>query len=199
MPVYRRLARRGLYVTPTLNMGRILAYLDREDHRNDPALALIGPGLRKTYDWRVERAAKATPAQVAARHREYELSVKVLPMLRDAGIPILAGADAGYLNSFNYPGQGLHDELERYVEAGLTPREALASATITGPAFLGHVDRYGAVAKGKSADLLILDANPLKDIKATRSIRGVVLKGQWLDRAALDAMLAEAKANASRD
>ena len=51
------------------------------------------------------------PAQVAARHREYELSVKVLPMLRDAGIPILAGTDAGYLNSFNYPGQGLHDEL----------------------------------------------------------------------------------------
>ena len=116
--VYRRLAATGLYVTPTLNMGRILAYLDREDHRNDPALALIGPGLRKTYEWRVERAAKATPAQIAARHREYELSVKVLPMLRDAGIPILAGTDAGYLNSFNYPGQGLHDELQRYVEAG---------------------------------------------------------------------------------
>jgi imidazolonepropionase-like amidohydrolase len=194
---YRRLAATGIYVTPTLNMGRILAYLDREDHRTDPALASIGPGLRKTYEWRVERAAKASPAQIAARHREYELSLKVLPMLRDTGIPILAGTDAGYLNSFNYPGQGLHDELARYVEAGLNPREALASATITGPAFLGHSDRYGAVAQGKAADILILDANPLDDIGATRSIRGVVLKGRWLDRQALDAMLAEAKAKAS--
>src|SRR3546814_7702161 len=97
-------------------MGRILAYLDREDHSDDPALALIGPGLRKTYEWRVERAAKATPEQVAARHREYELSARVLPMLRDAGIPILAGTDAGYLNSFNYPGQGLHRSEEHTSE-----------------------------------------------------------------------------------
>ena len=195
---YARLAKLGLYVTPTLNMSRILAYRDREDHRGDPALAYIGPGLRKTYEWRVERAAKSTPAQIAARHKEYELSVKVLPMLRDAGIPILAGTDAGYLNSFNYLGQGLHDELERYVEAGLTPREALASATITGPAFLGHSDRFGAIAKGKAADILVLGANPLTDIKATRSIRGVVLHGKWLDRAALDTLLVEARAKAAK-
>ena len=194
---YDRLAKLGLYVTPTLNMSRILAYLDREDHRSDTGLALVGPGLRKTYEWRVERAAKSTPEQVAARHKEYELSVKVLPMLRDAGIPILAGTDAGYLNSFNYPGIGLHDELQRYVEAGLTPRDALASATQTGPKFLGHDKRYGAVAKGKAADILILDANPLQDISATRKVRGVVLKGQWLDRAALDRLLETAKAKAA--
>ena len=94
------------------------------------------------------------------------------------------------------PAIGLHDELQRYVEAGLTPREALASATLTGPAFLGHSDRYGAVAKGKAADILILDANPLDDIGATRKIRGVVLKGHLLDRAALDALLADARSKA---
>ncbi len=161
-------------------------------------MTLLGPGLRKTYEWRVERAAKSAAPQVTARHKEYEFSVKVLPMLRDAGIPILAGTDAGYLNSFNYPGVGLHDELQRYVEAGLTPREALASATLTGPRFLGHDDRYGAVAKGKSADILILDANPLADISATRNIRGVVVKGQWLDRAALDRMLETPRSKAAR-
>lgn len=194
---YQRLAKKGVFVTPTLNMIRILAYLDREDHSKDPALAYIGPGLRKTYDWRIERAAKATPAQVAARHKEYELSKRVLPMLVAAGIPILAGTDAGYLNSFNYPGKSLHDELERYVEAGLTPQQALVTATITGPAFLGHSNRYGALAAGKAADILILDANPLQDIKATRAVRGVVLHGKWLDRAALDALLKEAKVKAS--
>ena len=195
--VYRELAKRHIAVTPTLNMGRILAYLDREDHSKDPALAFIGPGLRKTYDWRVERAAKATPEQVAARHKEYELSKQVMPMLVAAGIPILAGTDAGYLNSFNYPGQGIHDELERYVESGLTPQQALASATITGPAFLGHSDRYGSLAAGKAADILILAANPLEDVRATRAIRGVVLHGRWMDRTALDTLLAEAKAKAA--
>ena len=195
--VYRELAKRHIAVTPTLNMGRILAYLDREDHSKDPALSYIGPGLRKTYDWRIERAAKATPAQVAARHKEYELSKQVMPMLVAAGIPILAGTDAGYLNSFNYPGEGLHDELERYVESDITPQQALVSATITGPAFLGHGDRYGSIASGKTADILILNANPLKDIKATRAIGGVVLHGKWLDRAALDTLLAQARARAN--
>jgi imidazolonepropionase-like amidohydrolase len=195
---YRRLAALKVYVTPTLNMSRILAYLDREGHSRDASLAYIGPGLRKTYEWRVERAAKSSPAQVAARHREYELSLKVLPMLRDAGIPILAGTDAGYLNSFNYPGEGLHEELERYVEAGLTPQQALVTATITGPAFLGHSDRYGALADGRAADILVLNANPLNDVKATRDIRGVVLHGKWLDRGALDKLLADTKAKAAR-
>jgi imidazolonepropionase-like amidohydrolase len=196
---YRTLAALGIYVTPTLNMSRILAYLDREDHSKDAALAYIGPGLRKTYQWRVDRAAKATPEQVAARHKEYKLSLRVLPMLVQAGIPILAGTDAGYLNSFNYPSEGLHEELERYVEAGLTPQQALASATITGPAFLGHSDRYGAIERGKAADILILDADPLRDVRATRSIRAVIVKGRLLDRPALDALLTAAKASAGHD
>ena len=195
---YRRLAAKGVYVTPTLNMGRILAVLDREDHSRDEGLAYIGPGLRKTYDWRIERAAKATPEQVAARHKEHELSMKVLPMLQAAGIPILAGTDAGYLNSYNYPGEGLHDELELYVKAGLTPQQALASSILTGPKFLGHADRYGAVGRGKTADLLVLDANPLRSVAATRKISAVILHGRLLDRAALDKLLAEAKAKASR-
>ena len=193
---YRALAAKGVFVTPTLNMSRILANLDREDHSKDPGLALVGPGLRKTYDWRIERAAKATPEQVAARHKEYDLSARVLPMLVEAGIPVLAGTDAGYLNSFNYPGEGLHEELERYVEAGLTPQQALASAILTGPRFLGHSDRYGSVTAGKAADLLVLDANPLKSVAATRGINAVVLHGRLLDRAALDKLLADAKAGA---
>ena len=112
-------------------------------------------------------------------------------------MPILAGSDAGYLNSFNYPGQGLHDELARYVEAGLTPAQALRSAVVTGPAFLGKSARFGALQRGKAADILILDANPLDDIAATRAIRAVVLHGKAYDRAALDDLLARAKAAAA--
>jgi imidazolonepropionase-like amidohydrolase len=195
---YRRFAAQGLYVTPTLNMTRILAYLDRDDHTHDEALALIGPGLRKTYEWRIERAAKATPDEVARRHAKYELTASLMPLVAEAGLPILAGTDAGYLNSFNYPGQGLHDELARYLEAGLTPAQALRSAVITGPAFLGKSARYGAIEPGKAADILVLDANPLADIAATRAIRTVVLHGHTYDRAALDKLLADARAAAAR-
>lgn len=190
---YRRLARLGVAVTPTLNMTRIIAWLNETDHSRDEGLSLIGPGLRRTYDWRIQRAAGWTAQEVASRRRNYQLSLRILPMLRDAGIPILAGTDAGYLNSFNYPGIGLHDELARYVEAGLTPAEALRTATLTGPAFLRVAPRYGALAAGRTADILLLDANPLQDIANTRRIRMVVTRGRALDRAALDGLLAEAR------
>ncbi|WP_238475171.1 amidohydrolase family protein [Sphingomonas cavernae] len=195
---FRKLGSLGLYVTPTQNMGRILAYLDREDHSKDAALSLIGPGLRETYNWRVERAAKADAAAIERRHRKYELSATLLPLMRDAGISILAGTDAGYLNSFNYPGQGLHDELARFVESGLTPTEALHTSVINGPKFLGKQARYGAIAPGKAADILLLGANPLADIAATRDIRAVVRAGAVYDRATLDGLLASARENAAK-
>jgi imidazolonepropionase-like amidohydrolase len=112
-------------------------------------------------------------------------------MLQEAGVTIMAGTDAGFLNSFNYPGIGLHDELALFVEKGLTPPQALSAATRAGPAWFGKLDRYGAIAAGKAADLVLLERNPLEDIKATRSIRAVMLRGTLHDRAALDRMLGE--------
>jgi imidazolonepropionase-like amidohydrolase len=194
MAAYRQFAKAGVFVTPTLNGSRILAYLDRDDHANDPYLAYVGPKLRKTYDWRIERAAKADAAAIAARHQDYERSAAVLPMLQKAGVTIIAGTDAGFLNSFNYPGIGLHDEMSLFVARGLTAPQALAAATRAGPAWFGELNRYGSIAPGKSADLVLLDRNPLTDIAATRTIRRVILRGKSYDRAALDAMLAGVKA-----
>lgn len=194
MASYRDFAARGVFVTPTLNGSRIIAYLDRDNHDDDPFLAYIGPKLRKTYDWRIQRAAKDDAAAISARHEHYERMAAVLPMLQKAGVTIIAGTDAGFLNSFNYPGQGLHDELSLFVDKGLTPAQALSSATRAGPAWFGQMARYGGIATGKAADMVLLDRNPLTDIGATRAIRTVVLRGKVYDRAALDAMLAKAKA-----
>jgi len=194
MAAYRRFAVKGVFVTPTLNGSRIIAYLDRDDHSKDPGLAYIGPKLRKTYDWRVERAAKADAAAIAARHTHIDEMAAILPMLAEAGVPIIAGTDAGFLNSFNYPGFGLHDEVALFVEKGLTPAQALASATRAGPAWFGQLDRYGAIRPGMAADLVLLDKNPLVDIAATRAIDTVVMRGTVHDRAALDKMLADTKA-----
>lgn len=194
MAAYRRFAAQGVFVTPTLNGSRIIAYLDRDDHAKDAGLAYVGPKLRQTYAWRVERAAKADAAAIAARHQQIEAVATILPMLAEAGVPIIAGTDAGFLNSFNYPGFGLHDEVALFVDKGLTPAQALASATRAGPAWFGWLDRYGAVKPGMAADLVLLTRNPLDDIAATRAIDTVIVRGTVHDRAALDAMLADAKA-----
>jgi len=194
MAAYRRFAQQGVYVTPTLNGSRIIAYLDRDDHSKDAGLAYIGPKLRKTYEWRVERAAKADAAAIAARHKQIEDVGSILPMLAEAGVPIIAGTDAGFLNSFNYPGFGLHDELALFARKGLTPAQALAAATRAGPAWFGWLDRYGAIKAGMAADLVLLDRNPLEDIAATRAIDTVVMRGTVHDRAALDKMLSDTRA-----
>jgi imidazolonepropionase-like amidohydrolase len=184
-------------VTPTLNGSRILAYLDQDTHAADTYLQYLGPGLKATYKGRVDRAAADDAAAVARRHDRFEKAARLLPLLQRAGVTILAGTDAGFLNSFNYPGIGIHDELEILVRYGLTPQQALAASVVNGPAFLGHAADFGAVAAGKAADLLLLDRNPLDDIRATRAIRGVVVHGRYLDRVALDALLEDARAKAA--
>lgn len=198
LATFGRLAARGTAVTPTLNGSRILAYLDQDTHAGDAYLKYIGPGLQATYAGRVTRAAADDEAAVARRHARFEKSATLVPLLQRAGVTILAGTDAGFLNSFNYPGIGLHDELALLVKTGLTPQQALTASVVNGPAFLHAANDYGAVAPGKVADLLVLDRNPLTDITATRGIRAVVVKGRPLDRAALDAMLDDAAARASR-
>lgn len=202
--VYARLAKHGMAITPTLNISRVTAYLDQDDHAGDDYLGYIGPGLRATYAWRVQRAAKADAAAVELRHRRFERDASLLPMLQQSGMTILAGTDAGFLNSFDYPGIGLHDELGLLVRYGLTPLQALQAATINGARFLGHDDRFGTLAVGKSADMVLLRANPVEDIAATRRIDTVVLRGRAFDRGRLDMMLADVRArvaaeNAARD
>lgn len=186
---FRHMAAQGTAVVPTLWGSRITAYLDQESHHADDYLKYIGKGIRATYEWRVQRAAQDGPEAIALRHAIFEKSAGLLPLLAQEGVSIIAGTDAGFLNSFNYPGQALHDEIGLFVRYGLTPQQALQSAVVNGPRFLGKLDRYGSIGKGKAADLLVLDADPLADISATRKIRMVVSRGEVHDRARLDKML----------
>jgi len=90
-----------------------------------------------------------------------------------------------------FPGFSLHDELALFVQAGLTPLEALQTATRNPADFMGRVADIGSVDKGKMADMVLLDANPLDDIQNTRKIRAVVLGGRYFSRSDLDEMLAD--------
>ena len=195
--VYKMLAKNGTAVVPTLSIIGTTAYLDKDSHQGDSMLRYIGPGLRNTYAWRVERAAKDAPDAVEYRHRVFERAAGLLPIIQKSGMTIIAGTDAGYLNCFVYPGLGLHKELEAMVKYGLTPSEALKASIINGPAFLGKSADYGEVKEGKIADLLLLDANPLSDIANTQKIQAVILKGKYKDRETLDKLREMIKAKAS--
>lgn len=195
---YAKLARKGVSVTPTLNGSRITDWLDSEDHAHDAYLAYIGPKLRKTYEWRIQRANHATPEEVQYRHKHFEHLAAILPLLQAQKVTIMAGTDAGFLNSFDYPGIGLHEELSLFVKSGLTAPQALASATRAGPAWFGLADQYGSITTNKIADLVLLKENPLKDIEATRKIAAVVLRGKLLDRPTLDGMLKEVEGKVAR-
>ena len=110
-----------------------------------------------------------------------------------AGVNILAGSDCGASNSFIYPGESLQQELIHLVKVGLTPQEALKTSIINGPKFFNKEKFYGSIKKGKISDLLILDANPLKDIKNIQTVNGVVLRGKAFDKTALNKMLTAVK------
>lgn len=195
--VFLFMAQQGTAVTPTLTISKTLAYLDQDDHTHDDYLNYIGPGLRKTYVGRVERAARDDASAIAMRHRVFEKSKSILKQVHASGVMILAGTDAGYLNSFVYPGISLHQELALFVDAGLSPLQALQTSILNGPKFLGKTDRFGDIQQGHQADLVILNANPLHDIRSTEDIFGVMTKGNWLDRARLDQLLKETRKHAS--
>jgi imidazolonepropionase-like amidohydrolase len=174
---FRKLAANGTGVVPTMIGSYATTYLDQNNHQNDAYLSYLGPEFKRTYQWRIDRAMKDNAAAIELRHRMFETAASLLPLLHQAGVTLLAGTDAGYLNSFDYPGLGMHQELELMVRYGLTPQAALQASVINGPAFFGKSKDYGAVSKGKIADLLFLNANPLENISATQQINGVLHQG----------------------
>ena len=131
---------------------------------------------------------RAVPMFVTLRASQYpaalyEMVVRLLAQMHRAGVSVLAGTDAGLGSS--YPGESLHQELELLVAAGLTPAEALRSATLEPADYLEATASLGAVEPGKLADLVLLDANPLTDIRNTRKIAAVILGGKYLPKAQL--------------
>jgi hypothetical protein len=170
----------SIYTAPGSAIERYLAtpeaeYLDlqtRETFRNRGRVKWLSNFTEADF----ERATRANAKQAV-----------LLRAMHEAGIPLLAGTDS---NSFGF---SLHRELEALVEVGLTARDALQTATINPARFAGLEQEVGRVATGYAADLILLDASPLEDIRNTSRINAVILRGQLLDRAALDAMLAKLK------
>ena len=117
--------------------------------------------------------------------------------MHKAGEKFLAGTDTSLTNPV-IPGVGLHQELALLVESGLSPLEALETATKNPAMFLGVLNQLGTIEAGKIADIVMLDADPLKDIHNTEKIRGVIMRGHYFSRTDLDGMLQHAAASAGQ-
>jgi len=181
------LAANGTWLTPTLAVLRTMASLARLRDEDDPRLQYMPRAI--VAGWRTPFPGQASdmPEDIETREAFLARQLAVTGMAAAAGVGILAGTDTP--NPFVYPGFSLHDELELLVQAGLSPREALAAATTAPAEFLGATDSLGAVAEGKLADLVLLRGNPLDEIGNTRRISAVVANGRFFAREALDDLL----------
>jgi len=176
---------------PTLTLLR--AQIDDPLLANDPRLKYLSREVRARWDAGYYKNVPPEPraAIVKLNRLQFDESVRLVGIMYRAGVPILAGTDA--MNPQCFPGFGIHEELALLVDAGLSPLAALQAATRNAAEFMGQLDRRGTIEVGKTADLVLLNKDPLADINNTRSIHALVLSGKLYPRAVLDAMLAKAQ------
>jgi imidazolonepropionase-like amidohydrolase len=161
-----------------------LAYADGPDFLDDPALPVLFPALvLETVSGQEYQANLANSPNLESTREVYATAARNLAKVAAAGIPIAVGTDSGGPGRF----QGLweHREMELLVKAGLTPMQAIQAATVNGARFLGLESRYGTLEPGKIADLIVLNANPLEDIRNSRRIDEVWVNGERVNRAGL--------------
>jgi imidazolonepropionase-like amidohydrolase len=184
------MAKNQTWQVPTLVWERGQWLVDDIDLSHDP-LIKYAPASWKDHTWPmfvsdIKKDMDTDPLPVRKKFVQMELDM-TLAMFR-AGVPFMAGTDTA-AGVHIFPGFSLHQELVLFQRAGLTPMQALQTATLNPAKFMGRTADLGTVEKGKLADLVLLDANPLEDIANTQRIRGVVLAGRYFDRPALDRML----------
>jgi len=181
--LFARFVKNGTWQCPTLTVLRSTASLGDSEFRNDPRLKYMPAQVRQRWETRADSRVGNAPFA----KRVYQKELEIVRAMNKAGVPILAGTDTG--NPYCFPGFSLHDELALLVEAGLTPIEALRAATFSPAKFLGLDGSLGTIEKNKIADMVLLDANPLENIRNTQKIHAVVMNGRLLARKALDKML----------
>ncbi|WP_180542052.1 amidohydrolase family protein [Nevskia soli] len=189
--LFARFVKNGTWQCPTLSLLR--AQIDDPLSPEDPRLKYLSKDVRATWDAgyykHLPRAARLSV--VDSSRKQFAEFSKIVGSMYRAKVRILAGTDT--MNPQCFPGFGLHDELALLVEAGLSPLAALQSATRDAAEFMGQLNRRGTIEAGKTADLVLLDKDPLMDIHNTRSIQAVILDGKLFPRASLDALLADAQ------
>jgi hypothetical protein len=193
------LAQNQIWQVPTLAWQRGGTFLDQRDLKHQPLDKYV-PAYWRDVTWRRftdEMMPDLLRDPLALRQEYFTRNLQMVGALHHAGVPFMAGTDTAP-GVYIMPGFSLHDELANFVEAGFTPMESLQTATSNPAKFLEMEANFGSVEPGKVADLVLLRANPLEDIRNTQKINVVIAQGRLFDRAALDQILMKVEAAARR-
>jgi hypothetical protein len=184
--LFLQIARSNTWQVPTLVWTQAGSRIDDPNLQSDPRLRYVPASVRE--QWNPAKLRKNTsPEELADRKTEAARAVELVRAMDGAGVKFMAGTDGP--DPYVFPGFSLHDELEWLVKSGFTPLQALQAATINPALFLAKLDKYGVAETGHTADLVLLDANPLQDIRNTRKIFGVVVGGRYYSREDVNKML----------
>ena len=187
--LFARFARNGTWMCPTIITSSTVPAERRRE--GDSRLKYIPAPTEEWWRNALNESIRVIP-NADDRKMRHQRKLEIVGLMHRTGVRLLAGTDAP--NPYVFPGFSLHDELELFVEAGLSPLEALQTATINPAKFLGKEKEIGTIEKGKLADLVLLEANPLDNISNTQRINAVVAGGRYLPKEALRALLAEVEA-----
>jgi len=193
--IFAAFVKNKTWQVPTLETKWTLTFFDDLNQRGDERLKYI-PAAERQW-WTPEKnffARYRTPEYIVYRKKLFEKELQLVRDMRRAGVEFMTGTDLS--GAYIFAGFSLHHEMELLVTAGLTPLEALQAATLNPAKFLGQDKIAGTVSPGKRADLVLLEANPVKDIRNTKRINAVILNGQYLSKEKLKTLLDGAEAAA---
>lgn len=191
-----RLARNHTWQVPTLFLNSREALRPDKSDRVRSTLRFVPEVDRRDWEQWSTRVTNFTPDEVRQRSVHTAWQTRLVRQMSENGVGLLAGTDISV--QWIVPGFSLHEELRTLVDAGLTPLQALRTATLNPAAYFETTELSGAVRAGQVADLVLLDANPLSDIRNTEAIRAVITRGRYLDRAMLNRLLANAEESAKQ-
>ncbi|MFC1794868.1 amidohydrolase family protein [Planctomycetota bacterium] len=179
----KHFAQHNCWQCPTLSVTHSYANLDNADFKNDPRSKYMPENTINSWTGNNDLTAS-----LMKRHQKL---LKLITPMHKAGVRFLAGTDLG--GPYLYPGFSLHDELDMLVQAGLTPMEALQASTHNAAEYLGRIDSLGTIEQGKLADLVLLDADPLADIRNTQKICAVIFDGKLFEKVDIEKILQNTK------
>lgn len=191
-----QLSDHATWQVPTLVWSQTMAALDDPRLTANALLAYVPRRAREQWDPKL-LLHRLSPEEYASVKTEAVRDLELTAAMHRSGVQFLAGTDAP--DPYVIPGFSLHDELEWLVRTGFTSTQALQSATLYPTLFLVKLDQYGVVEADHAADLVLLDANPLEDIRNTRRISAVVYAGRYYSRADLDKMLRQVREQAAKE
>jgi imidazolonepropionase-like amidohydrolase len=194
-PLFAKFRANDTWLVPTLVQGLVWQYLADGAVPYPSWLRYMPRSFIR--EWKNSPGFVNPSAQdLVEGNNDFRMSIEIVAAMRRAGLKLMAGTDANGPFPSLVPGISLHEELRLFVEAGYTPAEALRAAALAPAQFLGREKDFGTVERGKIADLVLLDADPLADIRNTQKIQAVVLNGRLLDRKALDEIQGRLEASA---